>query len=109
MSEREEPVHYRHVPAIAERKDGTWGVFCHECSRTLEEYTYPCVLGWWKQSPPPILQNPVETPQYAKIIRSNQELASSLHVIVRTNYDDIGDIPERAEAVRLLKEMGRDV
>lgn len=45
----------RHVPEIAARKDGSWGVFCGECSAVADEYVYPCLVGTWKQAPPEVL------------------------------------------------------
>jgi hypothetical protein len=31
-----------HVPAVARRADGTWGVWCVACSEREQDYTYPC-------------------------------------------------------------------
>jgi hypothetical protein len=45
----------RHIPGIAQRKDGSWGVFCHHCSEEFGDYVYPCLAGLWKQAPPPVL------------------------------------------------------
>lgn len=31
-----------HIPTIAQRSDGAWGVYCIACSRIVEDYVFPC-------------------------------------------------------------------
>jgi hypothetical protein len=31
-----------HLPTIAPKVDGSWGVFCWACTRAANDYTYPC-------------------------------------------------------------------
>lgn len=45
----------QHVPVVAERRDGTWGVFCWACSYTAEDYVNPCRLGQRARWPEPVL------------------------------------------------------
>lgn len=45
-----------HVPQVAQRSDGRWGVFCASCSHHRGDYVNPCVKfpdGGW---PPAILR-----------------------------------------------------
>lgn len=50
-----------HSPEIAEKGDGTFGVFCSQCSREAGDYIYPCKLGRW-QAPPIVAAVPTSEP-----------------------------------------------
>jgi len=45
-----------HVPQVARRRDGRWGVFCTACSREASDYINPCQAWTQVEWPPPILE-----------------------------------------------------
>jgi hypothetical protein len=45
-----------HVPQIAMRSDGRWGVFCASCSHHRGDYVNPCIKYPDADWPPPILE-----------------------------------------------------
>lgn len=45
-----------HVPQVARRSDGRWGVFCAACSHSHGDYVNPCHAFTQDEWPPPILE-----------------------------------------------------
>jgi hypothetical protein len=37
-----QPARFAHVPAVTERADGTWGVYCPACSDEAQDYVPRC-------------------------------------------------------------------
>jgi hypothetical protein len=42
----------RHIYALAERPDGSWGTYCLACSEMESAYVYPCKRGGDDPVPP---------------------------------------------------------
>lgn len=47
-----------HVPQIAQRSDGRWGVFCAACSAQASDYVYPCPQWADGEYPAILLEKP---------------------------------------------------
>ena len=42
----------KHLYALAQRPDDSWGSYCLACSEAVEEYVYPCAVFPERPTPP---------------------------------------------------------